>query len=661
MKFLEEITLLNMRKFDKKDISLVLEGNTLPSDRSYTLGGLTTRRDYQFDNDFFSFHTARTNEENETFRDRKKDAVSNQTSHIRRQQEEKVNIYSSFERNKSDVSRRSSKDKSELPAPHTTNTSTIFPNNCGLDSKSRERKYRHKNVLSNITNFNSKDNTEDSSVENINFAGTFKSLSITNKSPRFYSNNYEDLAAKLQENNELGDKSKKSSSIKKHSVDSEENFQHTRKTKSISDIHYESHVERNTEARSVQSNLQKKESEAKLDAGKSHANDIKDSTQKPQAEDPTSILIEYEKEKNLKLEEKLASKEKLIDEMRKFHEEVTSCYQEAEKNFNNIIMEKDKTINEFIEEKIKLSERINELEKVNLGLNKDVQNLQNTLKQKVSMIAELRQENTKLKFEAENSAGANQSLQKLTMRVKSLEDENMQLKIKLENQQDAIAYNYEDKIRRLQREVDRLRKENEGLRAAQNETSRDSGSERSENSDILVSKSFSTTFLQKKYGTLNPNELRSLDFKRDILSPEVRSRKEFDEDKMIELLEYKKNTQKFLDKLTNLILELSPPKHFSHAPSLKDIWKWLQNLLKEYMNLKKKSASYEETEDILRDAMEMVNADRKSDFLGSLSNILNQLEKLKQITSKVRVWLDNSRIKELDELERRLDKQTQKK
>ena len=75
------------------------------------------------------------------------------------------------------------------------------------------------------------------------------------------------------------------------------------------------------------------------------------------------------------------------------------------------------------------------------------------------------------------------------------------------------------------------------------------------------------------------------------------------------------------------------------------------------MNLKKLREVKTEEENILSEVMDLINVEKKSDLLSILVNILAHNEKMKQILSKVRVWLDNSRIKELEEFEKKLEKQ----
>lgn len=47
-----------------------------------------------------------------------------------------------------------------------------------------------------------------------------------------------------------------------------------------------------------------------------------------------------------------------------------------------------------------------------------------------------------------------------------------------------------------------------------------------------------------------------------------------------------KKTQKFISKLSNMIVQISPSGSFGSEPSTRQIWKWLTRLLEEYMKLK---------------------------------------------------------------------------
>jgi hypothetical protein len=47
-----------------------------------------------------------------------------------------------------------------------------------------------------------------------------------------------------------------------------------------------------------------------------------------------------------------------------------------------------------------------------------------------------------------------------------------------------------------------------------------------------------------------------------------------------------KKTQKFISKLSNMLVQISPLGSFEKEPSTRQIWKWLTRLLEEYMKIK---------------------------------------------------------------------------
>ena len=47
-----------------------------------------------------------------------------------------------------------------------------------------------------------------------------------------------------------------------------------------------------------------------------------------------------------------------------------------------------------------------------------------------------------------------------------------------------------------------------------------------------------------------------------------------------------RKTQKFISKLSNMLLQISPIGSFEREPSTRQIWKWLTRLLEEYMKIK---------------------------------------------------------------------------
>lgn len=151
-----------------------------------------------------------------------------------------------------------------------------------------------------------------------------------------------------------------------------------------------------------------------------------------------------------------------------------------------------------------------------------------------------------------------------------------------------------------------------------------------------------------------------------------------------DLIKYKKQTKKFIKSLSEVVAELTPTETRKDPStlSLKEIWKWLQNLLKEYMKLKKdkdrsannskkstphskiQEKSKEEEEDnidvqekeesqiLILESMKILQIKDKADYLPALAEFLIYNNKMSLLLSKVQEWLDDDQIGELQSFER---------
>jgi hypothetical protein len=75
------------------------------------------------------------------------------------------------------------------------------------------------------------------------------------------------------------------------------------------------------------------------------------------------------------------------------------------------------------------------------------------------------------------------------------------------------------------------------------------------------------------------------------------------------LLLKNKNYQKFNERLCQLVMNCSPPGFFKTQPKMKQIWKWIKQLLTDYMKMKMNKTTSPLDVKTLYDLMEVFDLD----------------------------------------------------
>ena len=118
-----------------------------------------------------------------------------------------------------------------------------------------------------------------------------------------------------------------------------------------------------------------------------------------------------------------------------------------------------------------------------------------------------------------------------------------------------------------------------------------------------------------------------------------------------ELENYHKTTSKFIDCLTNLIVECSPPNAYKDGkPGLKEAWRWIKNVVQDYMSIKKKSDSFAENDKIIKLCMESLMVTDRNVIIPALYQIQLQYKRYDQIVSKVKKVHEQATLEELEAL-----------
>jgi hypothetical protein len=72
--------------------------------------------------------------------------------------------------------------------------------------------------------------------------------------------------------------------------------------------------------------------------------------------------------------------------------------------------------------------------------------------------------------------------------------------------------------------------------------------------------------------------------------------------------------KKFISRISDIVVECSPPGAFQKVPSLKSMWKWIRRLTEEYMGLKNKLTNEEENRFIILKLMDNLGLEHPKDL-----------------------------------------------
>ena len=125
---------------------------------------------------------------------------------------------------------------------------------------------------------------------------------------------------------------------------------------------------------------------------------------------------------------------------------------------------------------------------------------------------------------------------------------------------------------------------------------------------------------------------------------------------MKDLEQYRKSTSKFVDCITDLIIECSPSNAYGGGkPSLKECWKWIKNMVRDYMTIKKRNDNLNESEQIAKFCAESLMINDKKAIVPTLYQMQMQQKRFEQIIGKVKAWQDLPTVEALEEfLEKQL-------
>ncbi|KAL4430476.1 hypothetical protein ABPG74_005401 [Tetrahymena malaccensis] len=308
-----------------------------------------------------------------------------------------------------------------------------------------------------------------------------------------------------------------------------------------------------------------------------------------------SHFLEQERERNAKLEEEIRNKEIILKKMQDFQNDLFSNYEHAQNVIKQLKIENN--------QESKLQAKIQRLQDENQILREQLV--------KAEEIYELKVKDT-------------------TNQLNLIKQEKEEIRLTLQQKLDSVVNNfnqnkkhYEEKILKLQQQL------------AQSEREKNVIEKQKKNK-------MGEQDLQNEFN-------QGINYKQIIQQIQL----EFDIQKEQDIITKLKNlgdkdTIKLTDCLTEMMISFAPEGYFEKKPTLKQIWKWLKEVLKEYMK---------NTSD-LKKAIKYINAEKQQDFMIKLEKIVFENDSYQKIIEQMKLYfnLDSQQFSNLYELQLFLEK-----
>lgn len=262
--------------------------------------------------------------------------------------------------------------------------------------------------------------------------------------------------------------------------------------------------------------------------------------------------------------------------------------------------EKDAIISQLTEENLEYSERLNMAEKVILDLRSENHDLLQRERDYVYKIEDLTQKLEKIGLFSSRSQSTLKSPSRTQFKEK-----------------DVLIQSLKDEIESLKRDNDHLRYIQEKILL--NDKLENAGESKKESANMVFRQN--TSF---DYSSVNLYDTSTIKTYQDTTLPPLKESDLALSHIPREDTRETKEIKKFIECLTNLVLDLSPPGFYQGKPMLKEIWKWLQNFLNQYMQLKKGQNSKDSVEYLLI-AKDLLEAQKYDDLHKFLEEMLLNL------------------------------------
>lgn len=295
-----------------------------------------------------------------------------------------------------------------------------------------------------------------------------------------------------------------------------------------------------------------------------------------------TFLLEVEREKNAKLNEKLENKNRLLSQMKIFHNELQTTLKETQKE-----LEKQTSIRSMSLKNTNNSHdnqgTIKRLTKENQELKKKL--MESELKIE-TFIREEKQKTNDISYDKN-------MLKKLNDQMKNLAQMNKKLT---------------EEVEIFRQHKNFFEKEKNFLKATLQE-----------NKMIIDDLNKEKDILLKRIENLvDLNKEKEKCFKIDQTYDDVKvdkTQKDF--------LGNRKNAQQFIESVTHMMISIAPEGYFDEKPNLKQIWKLLKKIMEDYMNIKMELKEKNET---IQKLMETFSAEHPKDILSYMSSFINEYD-----------------------------------
>ncbi len=296
-----------------------------------------------------------------------------------------------------------------------------------------------------------------------------------------------------------------------------------------------------------------------------------------------TLLLEIEREKNMKLEEKLKNKDCILSQMKIFHNELQMTLKETQKELDKQnSLRSLSSINCSSENQIKTIKR----------LTKENQELKKRIMEKdLKLEAFMKEERQKM----EDVSNDKNMMKKMNNNLSNLSQMNKNLTGEIE-------------VLRQHKNV--VEKEKKFLKASLQENQMII-KELNNEKDILIKRVENMIEFNKEKG-------KCFQAKMNQTYDEIANEKTYKD-----LIYYKKMTQQFIESLSHMMVSISPEGYFDEKPTLKKIWKLLKKILEEYMNIK---IELNEKNETIHKLLEIFSTNNEKEILPIMNSFINEYD-----------------------------------
>ncbi|KAL4475531.1 hypothetical protein ABPG72_009220 [Tetrahymena utriculariae] len=308
-----------------------------------------------------------------------------------------------------------------------------------------------------------------------------------------------------------------------------------------------------------------------------------------------SHFLEQERERNAKLEEEIRNKEIILKKMQDFQNDLFSNYEHAQNAIKQLKIESN--------QESKLQAKIQRLQDENQILREQLV--------KAEEIYELKLKDT-------------------TNQLNLIKQEKDEIRLTHQQNLDSVVNNLnqykkhcEEKILKLQQQLAQAEREKNVI-------------EKQKKNKVMEQD------LQNEFN-------QGINYKQIVQQIQQEFDIQKEQDIIIKLKNLgDKDTIKLTDCLTEMMISFAPEGYFEKKPSLKQIWKWLKEVLKEYMK---------NTSD-LKKALKFLNAEKQQDFMIKLEKIVFENDSYQKIIEQMKSYLnlDSQQFSNLYEIQLFLEK-----